>query len=52
MDLPDLKAGNFKLSDNLIEKNISIVTEYYKWLIAKNSKGKPCIWRNCWIYSF
>jgi hypothetical protein len=31
---------NFKLSDNLIEKNISIVTEYYKWLIAKNSEGK------------
>jgi hypothetical protein len=31
---------NFKLSDNLIEKNISIATEYYKWLIAKNSEGK------------
>jgi hypothetical protein len=31
---------NFKLSDNLIEKNISVVTEYYKWLIAKNSEGK------------
>jgi hypothetical protein len=31
---------SFKLSDNLIEKNISIVTEYYKWLIAKNSEGK------------
>ena len=31
-----------KLSDNIIEKNISIVTEYYKWLIAKKSLGdKP-----------
>jgi hypothetical protein len=28
----------FKLSDNFIEKNISIVTEYYKWLIAKNAE--------------
>jgi len=31
---------NKKLSDNIIEKNISIVTEYYKWLIAKNAEGK------------
>jgi len=31
-------AGSFKLSDNFIEKNISIVTEYYKWLIAKNAE--------------
>jgi hypothetical protein len=31
---------NKKLSDNIIEKNISIVTEYYKWLIAENTKGK------------
>ena len=31
-----------KFSDNIIEKNISIVTEYYKWLIAKKSLGdKP-----------
>jgi hypothetical protein len=34
------KAGTFKLSDNLIEKNISVATEYYKWLIAENTKGK------------
>ena len=26
-----------KLSDNIIEKNLSIVTEYYKWLIAYSS---------------
>jgi predicted chitinase len=32
-------AGSFKLSDNLIEKNISVVTEYYKWLIAKNAES-------------
>jgi hypothetical protein len=32
--------NEFKLSDNLIEKNISVATEYYKWLIAKNSEGK------------
>jgi len=31
---------NKKFSDNIIEKNISIVTEYYKWLIAKNSEGE------------
>ena len=31
---------NFKFSDNFIEKNISTVTEYYKWLIAKNAEGK------------
>jgi len=31
---------NKKLSDNIIEKNISVVTEYYKWLIAKNAEGK------------
>jgi len=31
-------SGSFKLSDNFIEKNISIVTEYYKWLIAKNAE--------------
>ena len=30
----------FKFSDNFIEKNISTVTEYYKWLIAKNAEGK------------
>jgi len=29
-----------KFSDNIIEKNISIVTEYYKWLIAKESIDK------------
>jgi len=29
---------NFKFSDNFIEKNISTVTEYYKWLIAKNAE--------------
>jgi hypothetical protein len=28
----------FKFSNNFIEKNISIVTEYYKWLIAKNAE--------------
>jgi hypothetical protein len=27
-------------SDNIIEKNISTVTEYYKWLIAKSAEGK------------
>lgn len=32
--------SNFKFSDNFIEKNISTVTEYYKWLIAKNAEGK------------
>jgi hypothetical protein len=31
---------NKKFSDNIIEKNISVVTEYYKWLIAENTKGK------------
>jgi predicted chitinase len=31
---------NFKFSDNFIEKNISTVTEYYKYLIAKNAEGK------------
>ena len=31
---------NKKFSDNIIEKNISVVTEYYKWLIAKNTEGK------------
>jgi predicted chitinase len=36
MDLLDFKK--FKFSDNIIEKNISIVTEYYKWLIAKNAE--------------
>jgi len=30
----------FKFSNNFIEKNISTVTEYYKWLIAKNAEGK------------
>jgi hypothetical protein len=30
----------FQFSDNFIEKNISTVTEYYKWLIAKNAEGK------------
>jgi hypothetical protein len=30
----------FKFSDNFIEKNISTVTEYYKYLIAKNAEGK------------
>jgi hypothetical protein len=29
----------FKFSNNFIEKNISIVTEYYKWLIAKNAEN-------------
>ena len=29
-------AGEFKLVDNLIEKNLSIVTEYYKYLLSKN----------------
>ena len=33
-------GANKKFSDNIIEKNLSIVTEYYKWLIAKNSEGK------------
>ena len=37
----DLKAGNMKFADNIIEKNISTVTEYYKWLIAENTKDKP-----------
>ena len=31
-------GDNKKFSDNFIEKNISIVTEYYKWLIAKNAE--------------
>jgi hypothetical protein len=35
MDLLHLNLS-LKFSDNFIEKNISIVTEYYKWLIAKN----------------
>jgi hypothetical protein len=30
----------FQFSDNIIEKNISTVTEYYKWLIAKSAEGK------------
>jgi hypothetical protein len=29
----------FKFSNNFIEKNISVVTEYYKWLIAKNAES-------------
>ena len=33
-------GDNKKFSDNIIEKNLSIVTEYYKWLIAKNSEGE------------
>jgi hypothetical protein len=30
---------NKKFSDNIIEKNLSIVTEYYKWLIAYSTPG-------------
>ena len=30
-------GSGMKLSDNIIEKNLSIVTEYYKWLIAYSS---------------
>jgi len=37
----DLNAGKMKFADNIIEKNISTVTEYYKWLIAENTKDKP-----------
>jgi hypothetical protein len=40
--LTSLTPNVMKFSDNIIEKNISIVTEYYKWLIAKKSLGdKP-----------
>jgi len=35
-----LDPSYMKFSDNFIEKNISTVTEYYKWLIAKNAEGK------------
>jgi hypothetical protein len=31
---------DMKFSDNIIKKNISTVTEYYKWLIAKSAEGK------------
>ena len=40
--LTSFTPNAMKFSDNIIEKNISIVTEYYKWLIAKKSLGdKP-----------
>jgi hypothetical protein len=29
-------SGNFKLVDDLIQKNISVGTEYYKYLLSKN----------------
>jgi hypothetical protein len=32
-------GSGMKFSDNIIEKNLSIVTEYYKWLIAYSSPG-------------
>ena len=32
-------GSGMKLSDNIIEKNLSIVTEYYKWLIAYSTPG-------------
>jgi hypothetical protein len=35
-----LDPSYMKFSDNIIEKNLSIVTEYYKYLIAKNAEGK------------
>jgi len=35
-----LDPSYMKFSDNFIEKNLSIVTEYYKYLIAKNAEGK------------
>ena len=33
-------GANMSFSNNIIEKNISVVTEYYKWLIAENAKGQ------------
>jgi hypothetical protein len=38
--LTSLDLTDMKFSDNIIEKNISTVTEYYKWLIAKSAEGK------------
>ena len=38
--LTSLEPNNMNFSDNIIEKNISTVTEYYKWLIAKSAEGK------------
>jgi hypothetical protein len=32
-------SGNFKLVDDLIQKNISVGTEYYKYLLSKNKSS-------------
>jgi hypothetical protein len=37
--LTDL-SGNFKLNQDAIERNLSIVTEYYKYLLAKEAKDQ------------
>jgi hypothetical protein len=33
-------SGNFKLNQDAIERNLSIVTEYYKYLLAKEAKDQ------------
>jgi hypothetical protein len=38
--LTSLEPNNMNFSNNIIEKNISTVTEYYKWLIAKSAEDK------------
>jgi hypothetical protein len=38
--LTDL-SGNFKLNQDAIERNLSIVTEYYKYILAKAAKDQP-----------
>jgi predicted chitinase len=37
--LTDL-SGNFKLNQDAIERNLSIVTEYYKYILAKEAKNQ------------
>jgi len=38
--LTDLQ-GNFKLNQDAIERNLSVVTEYYKYILAKAAKDQP-----------
>jgi len=38
--LTDL-SGNFKLNQDAIERNLSIVTEYYKYILAKEAEKQP-----------
>jgi len=33
-------SGNFKLNQDAIERNLSIVTEYYKYILAKEAKNQ------------